>query len=170
MQGNLLTYLKLFLPILILVLFFLASEIFFIGFNPTVAVVCKTVLLIYYLRLDNFRTPLINVLTIIVLCMSISEYLIQFDAKMGQILFVVSNMALAVVYAIRQRLKDKKDIRMKLKMTAVFLFALINITSLGYSNLSIPVAIGWLLLIVVYFYDRVARILNSGNQAQIHPH
>ena len=159
-------YLKLFLPILIVVLFFLASEIFFIGYNPVLFVILKTTLLIYYLRLDNSGTPLINALTATLLCLGVSEYLLPLSPTMGEILFVLVNIVFAVVFAIRQRLKENRDKRMKLKMTVVFLFALTNITALGYSKMVIPVVIGFLLLTFVYFYDRLIRIRDAKNNAK----
>src|SRR5690242_10135622 len=124
-------YIKLFLPLLIVVLFFIASEIFFIAYNPALFAIIKTALLIYYLRLDNSGTPLINALSATLLCMGVSEYLLQFSTTMGEILFVLVNLVFAVTYAIRQRLKADRDNRIKLKMTVVFLFTLTNITALG---------------------------------------
>lgn len=154
-------YIKLFLPLLIVVLFFVASEIFFIGYNPALFAIIKTTLLIYYLRLDNSGTPLINALSATLLCMGVSEYLLQFSTTKGEVLFVLVNLVFAVTYAIRQRLKADRDNRIKLKMTVVFLFTLTNITALGHSGFLIPVATGSLLLTVVYFYDRLVRIASS---------
>lgn len=154
-------YLKLFIPIPITILIDILSENYFEGPNPYVAVVLKAGLFIYYLRLDNTRTPLINTLTLILLSMGLGEYFLQTNTTVGQIILVCSVIAFGIVYAIRQRLKDKKDKLIKLKITAVFVFVLTNITAVELQASLVPVVIGTLFIMAVYFYDRLVTISDS---------
>ena len=154
-------YLKLFIPIPITILIDILSLYHFEGPNPYVAIVLKTGLFIYYLRLDNARTPLINTLTLILLSMGLGEYFLQINTTVGQIILTCSVIAFGIVYAIRQRLKDKKDKLIKLKITAVFVFVLTNIMAVDKTVGLIPVVIGTLFIMAVYFYDRLVTIAGS---------
>jgi hypothetical protein len=115
-------------------------------------------LLIYYLRIGNEKTPLINTLTVILLCMLTGEYLFNNEFTGGQLIFIVSNIALIVIYLIRQKLKDKKDRLSGLKSVAVMFYSLTNILYINKVMDVLPLIIGTLILVSVYFYDRLLTI------------
>ncbi len=129
------------------------------NYYPLVGDIVKGGLLIYYLRLDNSNTPLINSLTTIVLVMMLGEYLLFHERSMsGQVLFVIANMSLGLTYFFRQRLKAAKDRLAGLKTLAVFVYSLMNILY-SFEIMSVmPIIIGVIFLYGVYFYDRVLRI------------
>ena len=116
-------------------------------------------LFIYYLRLDNNRTPFINTLTVLILAMSLGEYVLGLNSTLGQIVFIISVILFGIVFFIRQKLKDHFDKMSKLKIAAVSLFVLANIIVVGQNG--ILVGIGVLLMASVYLYDRLIKIADA---------
>ena len=154
-------YLKLFIPIPIAVIIQILSENYFDGPNKVIAIIVKAGVFIYYLRLGNQGTPLINTLTLILLSMAVGEYLLITNTTFGQIILAISDIALGLTYFFRQKLKNKKDKLVKLKTTAVFIFVLTNLLSVDGSMSLIPLAIATLFLTFVYFYDRLVTVTDS---------
>ena len=159
-------YLKLFIPIALAILVAVLSENYFIEHTEMVAIILKAGMLIYYLRLGSTGTPLINTLTIILVIMAIGEYLLQTSMSIGQIILVISDLALGLIYVIRQKLKGGKDKLSKLKITAVFIFVLTNPLSADRSMNLFPLSIATLILAFVYFYDRLTAIADLKNVAR----
>jgi hypothetical protein len=156
-------YFKLFLPFTIYFLILIVWEIYFQNQpDPTVVIILKFGLLIFYLRLDNSRTLLINTLTLILILMGFGEYLLLSDSStLGQIIFSISSIAFGLFYFFRQKLKETKDKLSKLKIAAVSIFVLTNILRVGMDASMVLVGIGALFLASVYFYDRLVTIADS---------
>jgi hypothetical protein len=156
-------YFKLFLPFIIYFLVLIIWEIYFQNQpDPTIVTILKSGLLIYYLRLDNSRAPLINTLTLTLILMGFGEYLLLSDSTtMGQIIFIMSSIAFGLFYFFRQKLKEKKDKLSKLKIAAVSIFVLTNILRVGMDASVVLVGIGTLCLASVYFYERLVTIADS---------
>ena len=121
----------------------------------------KAGLFIYYLRLNNTGTPLINTLTVILITMAFGEYLLSINTTLGQIIFIISDIAFGLLFFLRQKLKETKDKLSKLKITAVSLFVLANIATFDQTTGLSLVAIGLLFITSVYFYDRLVTIADS---------
>jgi len=152
-------YWKLFLPIPIAILIALSTIPFesqYRGYNIVIGIIVKCGLLIYYLRLSNSGTPLINSLTAIIIIMLAGEYYIF--TKAGQLVFVFANIALGITYLLRQKLKNKKDKLAGVKTGAIFLFALINIISVFELTWVTLMFFGYTILTGVYFYDRLVKL------------
>ncbi|MGC4021704.1 MAG: hypothetical protein QM734_07055 [Cyclobacteriaceae bacterium] len=86
-------YVKLFAPLLIISLIDLWLLYFVEPMDMTLAIILKVSVLIYYLRLDNAGTPLINTLSVILVIMGIGEYLLPIYVLVGQILYATSALA-----------------------------------------------------------------------------
>ena len=99
-------YLKLFLPIpIVFILMFLAEQdaTDLIPIDELVAVekhLLKAVFFLYYLRLGNNRTPLINTLTVLALGMIAGEYLLSYNSTIGLIAFIVSDILFGIASCI----------------------------------------------------------------------
>jgi hypothetical protein len=156
-------YLKLFLPIPFAILLIVLTFLTFENQSDKVYVLICGILvkggvLIYYLRIGNDKTPMINTLTVILLGMLTGEYLFNNELTGGQILFIITNIAFVIVYLIRQTLKDKKDKLASLKSIAVLVYGVTNIIYINGAMNMIPILIGNLLLTSVYLYDRLLKI------------
>ena len=162
-------YIKLFVPLLIAILTIILTGIYFdrqVDSSVVIIfIILKVLLFIYYLRLGNAGTTLINTLTLLLVSTAIGEYLLTINATVGQIVLITSYLAFGLIYFFRQKLKDKKDKLIKLKMAAVFIFVLTSILSVDSSMSRIPLGIGTILLVFVYFYDRLIAISDSKNVA-----
>jgi hypothetical protein len=154
-------YLKLFLPIPLVFLLIFISEQYVGNVLPVGVYFIKAGLFIYYLRLDNAGTPLINTLTVILLSIALGEYLLTVNITLGQIIFSISSIAFGLLYFLRQELKEAKDKLSKLKIAAVSIFVLTNILRVGLDANMVLVATGALFITSVYFYDRLVTIADS---------
>ncbi|HMV09401.1 MAG TPA: hypothetical protein PK325_07195 [Cyclobacteriaceae bacterium] len=164
-------YLKLFLPIpIVFILMFLAEQYAtdLIPIDELVAVekhLLKAVFFLYYLRLGNNRTPLINTLTVLALGMIAGEYLLSYNSTIGLIAFIVSDILFGIAFFIRQKLKDHFNTMSKLKITAVSLFVLANIIAVVQHGTTVLVGMGVFIMVAVYFYDRLVTIADSKSKA-----
>jgi len=150
-------YIKLFLPLIIGLAINTLWEINFQKPDPTVTTILKFGLLIYYLRLDNSGTPLINTLTGTIIFMGIGEYFLKNYQVLGQILYGLSAFAFGTIYFLRQTQKQTKDRLLKIKVLAVIIFSLLAIATLKLPTL-IPFTIASILLMLIYFYDRLTSV------------
>jgi hypothetical protein len=127
---------------------------YFTNYSGAVGPVIKVGMMIYYLRLSNNGTPLINTLTLFLVVAGAGEYLIIKNFDLGLTLMGAANIAFAITFLFRQKLKTLKDKNSKLKTATVFIYALSIIL---YLTLSIfpALIVGILALALVYFYDRV---------------
>ena len=153
-------YLRLFVPIPIAILAIILSANYFEGPNKIISIVLKGGLLIYYLRLGNAGTPLINTLTVVLVSMAVGEYLLWTNIIIAQVILIISSLALGLLYFFRQIINDARGKLVKLKMVAVSIFGLVNILSLYSSMNLVPMGIGTLFLTFVYFYDRLNATAN----------
>lgn len=158
-------YIKLFVPLLISIITIILTGVYFEEQDGSseiiIFIILKAGLLIYYLRLGNAGTTLINTLTLLLVSTAIGEYFLSTNATVGQIILIISYLAFGLIYFFRQKLKDKKDKLIKFKTTAVFIFVLTNILSVDSSMSRIPLGIGTIFLTFVYFYDRLTLEENS---------
>ena len=155
-------YLSLFLPILIVISLIGVIDPF-IGNNqrlmyPIFADVIKGMLLVYYLRLRNNGTPLINTLTIVAILMVASDYLFAVSNPFGKYIFVLCNVSFIILFLFRQKLKSKKDKLSTLKVFSVFTWAFANCLYILFYQNSVLVILGILTITITYFYDRVIKI------------
>ena len=148
-------YLKFFLPIPLVFLLIFLSEQYMRDTLHIGVYFFKTGLFIYYLRLDNSGTPLINTLTVVLLSMALGEYLLSINTTLGQVIFIISDIAFGLLYFFRQKFKDSKDKLSKLKIATVSIFVLTNIPTLGQNESMVLAAIGLFFLTSVYIYDRL---------------
>lgn len=159
-------YLKLFLPIPIAFIAMFLSEKYLTAIVPVDDLmeieryVFMVGCFIYYLRLDNNRTPLINTLTVLVLGIILGEYLVMHNSPVGPVVSIISALAFAIVFFIRQKLKPHFNTLSKIKIAAVSLFALTNIIAVAQD---VPIAFGFgtLLMALVYLYDRLVKITDG---------
>lgn len=159
-------YLKLFLPIPIVFIAMFLSEKYLSGIVPLDDLVeieryvFVVGFFVYYLRLDNNRTPLINTLTVLVLGKILGEYLVMHNSPVGPAVSVISALAFAIVFFIRQKLKPHFNTLSKIKIAAVSLFALANIIAV---TQDVPVVFGFgtLVIALVYLYDRLIKIADG---------
>ena len=123
--------------------------------------------LVYYLRLNNAKSPFVNTLTIILAVMMTGEYL--FNTGMtttGQVVFIIANIGFAIMFFLRQMVKDSKDKLMSLKVLAVCVYCIGNVLYIKDVSGLMPLLIGNLLLTGVYFYDTLLTISEQKNYRQ----
>lgn len=159
-------YLKLFLPIPIAFIAMFLSEKYLTAIVPLDDLVeieryvFVVGFFVYYLRLDNNRTPLINTLTVLVLGTILGEYLVMHNSPVGPFVSIISALAFAIVFFIRQKLKPHFNTLSKIKIAAVSLFALANIIAVA-QDVSIVFGFGTLVIALVYLYDRIIKIADE---------
>lgn len=159
-------YLKLFLPIPIVCIAMFLSEKYLSAIVPIDDLmeieryVFTVGCFVYYLRLDNNRTPLINTLTVLVVGIILGEYLVMHNSPVGPTVSVISALAFAIVFFIRQKLKPHFNTLSKIKIAAVSLFALANIIAVA-QDVSIVFGFGTLAIALVYLYDRLIKIADG---------
>lgn len=115
---------------------------------------------VYYLRLDNNRTPLINTLTVLVLGKILGEYLVMHNSPVGPVVSIISALSFAIAFFIRQKLKPHFNTLSKIKIAAVSLFALANIIAVA-QDVPVVFGFGTLVIALVYLYDRLIKIADG---------
>lgn len=159
-------YLKLFLPIPIAFIAMFLSEKYLTALVPVDDLmeieryVFMVGCFVYYLRLDNNRTPLINTLTVLVVGTILGEYLVMHNSPVGPAVSVISALAFAIVFFIRQKLKPNFNTLSKIKIAAVSLFALANIIAVA-QDVPTVFGFGTLVIALVYLYDRLIKIADG---------
>jgi hypothetical protein len=130
-------------------------------------IVIKGGLLICYLRLNNAESPFINTLTAILVAMMTGEYLFNTGViTIGQIIFIGANTGFAVMYFLRQIMKDKKDKLRTMKILGVCVYCFGNILYITDVMGMVPLVIGSVFLGGVYFYDRLLMVSEQKNYRQ----
>jgi hypothetical protein len=154
-------YIKLLLPIGVAILLTILAS-FFEGQSSSIplilGIITKAGVLIYYLRLNNSRTPFINSLTGILFTMMMGEYF--FNTRIviiGTAIYIAANLGFLILYFLRHVMKLKKDKLMAIKNLAVAIYCLGNILYIVDVMGLAPLIIGTMFISGVYFYDRLIK-------------